>query len=163
VGRQEEVLLSDFGLAALAPISDPTLVIPTIAHVLDVKESGARPMLDLLTAFLRDEHLLLCLDNFEQLLPAAPHLTDLLARCPHLTMLVTSRAVLHLQGEHEFPVPPLAVPDLTQLPPITDCGGGRIGECSGGPGKANVGGTALGCSGGSTRKPGEAHAAAHAR
>jgi predicted ATPase/DNA-binding CsgD family transcriptional regulator len=104
-------------LVSLAPISDPALVIPTIAQELDVKESGTRPLLDLLTAFLRDKHLLLCLDNFEQLLPAASHLTDLLAGCQHLNMLVTSRAVLHVQGEHEFPVPPLAVPDLTPLPP----------------------------------------------
>jgi serine/threonine protein kinase len=70
---------------SLAPISDPTLVIPTIAQVLDVKESGARPLLDLLTAFLKDKHLLLCLDNFEQILPAAPHLTHLLESCPHLS------------------------------------------------------------------------------
>jgi predicted ATPase/DNA-binding CsgD family transcriptional regulator len=102
----------------LAPISDSALVIPSIAEVLDVKESGARPLSDLLAAFLRDKHLLLGLDNFEQLLPAAPHLMDLLTRCPHLTILVTSRAVLHVQGEHDFPVPPLALPNLTRLPPI---------------------------------------------
>jgi predicted ATPase len=114
-------VLADFPdgvcFVSLAPISAPTLVMPTIAQVLDVKESGAKSLLDLLTAFLRDRHLLLCLDNFEQLLPAAPMLSDLLTGCPHLTILVTSRAVLHIQGEHEFPVPPLAVPDLTPLPP----------------------------------------------
>jgi len=113
--------LADFfdgvSFVSLAPISDSALVIPTIAQVLDVKESGTSSLLDLLTAFLRDKHLLLCLDNFEQILPAAPHLADLLTRCPHLKLLVTSRAVLHIQGEHEFPVPPLAVPDLTQFPP----------------------------------------------
>jgi predicted ATPase len=102
---------------SLAPISDPMLVIPTIAQALDVKESGVRPLLEILTADLRDKRLLLCLDNFEQLLEASPRLSNLLARCPYLTMLVTSRAVLRVQGEHEFPVPPLAVPDLTQLPP----------------------------------------------
>src|SRR6266566_5166330 len=114
-------VLADFPdgvfFVSLAPLSDPALVLSTIAQVLDVKESGARPLLDLLIAFLRDKNLLLCLDNFEHLLPAAPQLTDLLTACPHLTMLVTSRAVLHVQGEHVFPVPPLAVPDLTQLPP----------------------------------------------
>jgi predicted ATPase/DNA-binding CsgD family transcriptional regulator len=114
-------LLDDFpdgvSFIALAPISDPDLVVPTIAQVLDLKESGAQPLLDLLKAFLRDKHLLLVLDNFEQLLPAAPQLTDLLISCPHLSILVTSRATLHVQGEHEFPVPPLAVPDLTHLPP----------------------------------------------
>jgi predicted ATPase/DNA-binding CsgD family transcriptional regulator len=101
---------------SLAPLSDPALIIPTIAQVLDVRESGARTLPDLLTADLREKYLLLCLDNFEHLLPAAPQLTDLLSACPHLTILVTSRAVLHVLGEHRFPVPPLAVPDLTQLP-----------------------------------------------
>jgi predicted ATPase/DNA-binding CsgD family transcriptional regulator len=117
-------LLTDFpdgvSFVSLAPLSDPALVLSTIAQVLDVKESGARPLLDLLSAFLRDKHFLLCLDNFEHLLPAAPQLTDLLTTCPHLTILVTSRAVLHVQGEHVFPTPPLAVPDLTQLPPTAE-------------------------------------------
>src|SRR5258708_3214324 len=101
---------------SLAPISNPDLVIPAITQALGIKESGARPLLDLLKAFLMDKHLLLVLDNFEQVLPAAPQLTDLLAFCPALKLLVTSRATLHVQGEHEFPVPPLALPDLTQLP-----------------------------------------------
>src|SRR6266849_4551721 len=112
-------LLDDFAdgvsFVPLAPISDPGLVIPTIAQALDLKASGARPLLDLLTVFLRDKHLLLLLDNFEQVVTAAPHLTDLLTSCPHLTILVTSRATLHVQGEHEYPVPPLAVPDLKHL------------------------------------------------
>src|SRR5205814_8915859 len=60
--------------------------------------------------------LLLLLDNFEQVLAAAPRLSDLLSDCPHLKILVTSRAVLHIRSEHEFPVPPLALPDLTHLP-----------------------------------------------
>jgi predicted ATPase/DNA-binding CsgD family transcriptional regulator len=101
---------------SLAPISDPDLVIPTIAQALGIKERGAQPLLDLLKAFLRDRHLLLVLDNFEQILPAAPQLTDLLTSCPHLSILVTSRATLHVQGEHECPVLPLAFPDLAQLP-----------------------------------------------
>jgi predicted ATPase/DNA-binding CsgD family transcriptional regulator len=103
---------------SLAPISDPDLVAPTIAQVCGVKESGARPLLDLLKGYLRDKHLLLVLDNFEQILPAAPHLTDLLTSCPHLTMLVTSRATLHVQGEYNYPVPPLALPDPTHFPDL---------------------------------------------
>jgi predicted ATPase len=75
-----------------------------------------RSFLDLLKASLPNKHLLLVLDNFEQILPAAPQLTDLLACCPQLKLLVTSRSTQHVQGEHEFPVPPLAVPDLKQLP-----------------------------------------------
>jgi predicted ATPase/DNA-binding CsgD family transcriptional regulator len=117
-------LLADFPdgvfFVSLAPLTDPALVLSSIAQILDVKESGASPLPDLLTAFLRDKHLLLCLDNFEHLLPAAPQLTDLLTTCPRLTMLVTSRAVLHVQGEHVFPVPPLAVPNLVQVPPTAE-------------------------------------------
>src|SRR5207302_9089509 len=62
------------------------------------------------------KHLLLLLDNFEQVLSAAPQLSELVAACPHLKILVTSRAVLHVRGEHEFSVPPLALPNLTHLP-----------------------------------------------
>ena len=113
-------LLDDFAdgvsYISLAPISDLDLVIPTITQALGIKERGARPLKDLLKAYLRDKHLLLLLDNFEQILPAVPHLTDLLTSCPHLSILVTSRATLHVQGEHEFPVSPLAFPDLAQLP-----------------------------------------------
>ncbi len=100
----------------LAPISDPDLVVATIAQALGIKEAGEQPLLDLLQAYLQDKHLLLLLDNFEQVLEAAPRLADLLTGCPQLKMLVTSRAVLHLRAEHQFPVPPLALPDLSHLP-----------------------------------------------
>jgi hypothetical protein len=113
-------LLDEFADGAyfvpLAPISDPELVVPTIAQVLGIQEAGERPLLDLLKAYLRDKHMLLLLDNFEQILLAVTGLSNLLADCPHLKVLVTSRAVLHIRGEHEFPVPPLALPDLTHLP-----------------------------------------------
>jgi predicted ATPase len=100
----------------LAPVSDPDLVVPTIAQVLGIQEAGGGPVLKMLQAYGRDRRLLLLLDNFEQVVAAAPWLSDLLASCPHLKILVTSRAVLHLQGEHEFPVPPLPLPNLTHLP-----------------------------------------------
>jgi predicted ATPase/DNA-binding CsgD family transcriptional regulator len=113
-------LLDDFAdgvcFVPLASISDADLVIPTIAQALGIKEAGERPLANLLQASVRDKHLLLLLDNFEQVLAAAPQLSELLADCPQLNILVTSRAVLHIHGEHEFPVPPLALPDLTQLP-----------------------------------------------
>jgi predicted ATPase/DNA-binding CsgD family transcriptional regulator len=111
-------LLANFAdgvyFVSLAPISDPDLVISTIALALELKESGARPLLDLLTALLRDKHLLLLLDNFEQIISAAPALADLLESCPQLTLLVTSREVLRVRGEQEYLVPPLPVPDLKQ-------------------------------------------------
>ncbi|HLX55399.1 MAG TPA: AAA family ATPase, partial [Ktedonobacteraceae bacterium] len=103
-------------LVSLAPLSDPALVIPTIAGAFGIKEAGARSLLDLLQAALQNKHLLLVLDNFEQILPAAPQLTDLLTTCPQVRLLVTSRFTLHVQGERQFPVPPLAVPDLKRLP-----------------------------------------------
>lgn len=97
----------------LAPVSDPERVIPTIAQAVGLWEAGDRPLLEQIQDVLRDRHLLLLLDNFEQVLPAAPFLVDLLAFCPFLTILVTSRAVLRLSGEYEFLVPSLPIPDLS--------------------------------------------------
>jgi len=102
---------------ALSAISDPDLLVSSIAHVVGVKESGDTPLPDLLKQHLRDRQVLLVLDNFEQLLAAAPVITELLAAAPRLKALVTSRAVLRLHGENEYPVPPLALPDLDDLPP----------------------------------------------
>src|SRR5712691_5652829 len=101
---------------SLAPISDPALVIPTIAQTFALRETGNQPPLEHLKTYLREKHVLLLLDNFEQVLEAAPLLVELLQACPHLKILVTSRAVLHVSGEHQFAVPPLALPDLKQLP-----------------------------------------------
>jgi non-specific serine/threonine protein kinase len=69
-----------------------------------------------LREFLYSKRLLLVLDNFEQITEAAPLITDLLTNAPHLKAIVTSRAVLHVYGEHEYPVPPLALPDVQRLP-----------------------------------------------
>src|SRR5256885_948984 len=99
---------------SLAPISDPDLLLPTIAQHLSIKELEGLPLLDLLQLVLQDKRLLLLLDNFEQVVAAAPQLEHLLALCPQLTILVTSRAVLHLQSEQVFPVAPLALPDLSK-------------------------------------------------
>ncbi len=103
---------------ALSTISDPSLVASAIADTLGVRDAGGRPRLDILKDYLRGKQLLLVLDNFEQVLPAAPLVADVLAGSPRLKVLVTSRAVLHLRGEHEFPVPPLALPDRGRLPPV---------------------------------------------
>src|SRR3989442_4788616 len=102
----------------LAPISDAELVVPTMVQTMGVKESPTRSMVEQLQAFLQEKQLLLLLDNFEQVMSAAPRLSDLLARCPPLKLLVTSRAVLHLSAEHEFAVPPLSLPDLKHLPDL---------------------------------------------
>ncbi len=115
-------LVDDFAdgicFVSLAPISDPELVLPTIAQALDLKEVGEKSLLDLLHAFLRDKHLLLLLDNWEQVITASSLLANLLTCSPQLKILITSRAVLHLQGEQEFLVSPLAVPDLKRLPDL---------------------------------------------
>ncbi len=111
-------LLDDFPdgvcLVLLAPISDPDLVIPTIAQTLAIKEVAVQSPLASLRSHLQHKHLLLLLDNFEQVVVAAPVLTDLLESCPFLKLLVTSREVLRLRGEHEYPVPSLTVPELQQ-------------------------------------------------
>jgi len=101
---------------SLAPIRDPDLVGPTIAQALGLLERGGQPPLARLTTSLRHQHLLLVLDNCEQVLPAAPLVAALLAACPRLAVLATSRAALRLSGEREFFVPPLAVPEPGQAP-----------------------------------------------
>src|SRR2546427_6839215 len=103
---------------SLAPIREPELVIPAIVQTLGLWEPGDRSLLEHLKAFLQEKHLLLLLDNFEHVVVVAPVLVELLLACPRLKFLVTSRAVLHIQGEHEFLVSPLAVPDLKRLPEI---------------------------------------------
>src|SRR6266567_1116039 len=99
----------------LAPISDHALVVPTIAQTLTLREVSDRPFLDLLEDYLQDKQLLLVLDNFEQVVRAAPLLSELLEVCLELKLLVTSREVLHLRAEHQFAVPPLDLPDLKHL------------------------------------------------
>ena len=92
-------------LVELAPLREPELVLPTIAQALGVADAQ-RP-LEALAEALRSRELLLVLDNAEHLREATPALVELLARAPRLTLLVTSRTVLHLSGEHVFPVAPL--------------------------------------------------------
>jgi predicted ATPase/DNA-binding CsgD family transcriptional regulator len=103
----------DFGdgvtFVPLASIGDPSLVASAIAHALGVRESGDEPLLDRLTATLPDKHLLLVLDNFEQVVEAAPLVAELLSSCPGMTVLVTSRVRLRLAGEREHAVPPLGL------------------------------------------------------
>ncbi|MDP9358412.1 MAG: helix-turn-helix domain-containing protein [Chloroflexota bacterium] len=112
-------------VVSLASILDAGLVAATLAHALGVRENGTISLRDALTIALGGAEMLLVLDNFEHVLTAAPLLTDLLAACPHLRLLVTSRALLQVAGEHVLPVAPLALPsaaasltDVAQSPAV---------------------------------------------
>ena len=98
-------------LVRLEAITDPALVTPSIVHALGLGEQGQISTLDALIDFLRDRHILLVIDNFEQVLPAAVDIARLLTECSRLSILVTSRAPLNIRGEHEFTMPPLELPD----------------------------------------------------
>jgi predicted ATPase len=91
----------------LAPLADPGLVPGAIADALGIRAEGSRPLLDVLVDRIGDRRLLLVLDNFEHVIEAAPDVGRLLAACPQLQVLVTSRTVLHLRGEHEVALAPL--------------------------------------------------------
>jgi predicted ATPase/class 3 adenylate cyclase len=95
----------------LSSLSDPALVLPSIASTLEISEEAGKSVEDTLIDHMRDRELLLLLDNFEQLLEAAPVATRLLDACRELRILVTSRVPLHLIREHDFEVAPLLVPD----------------------------------------------------
>ncbi|MFW9864111.1 MAG: DUF4062 domain-containing protein [Candidatus Thorarchaeota archaeon] len=95
----------------LAAVSDPELVDDVIASELGLKDAGTRPMAEILKLNLKDRQMLLVLDNFEQVISAAPLVADFLQSCPMLKVLVTSRMPLHLRGEKELAVPPLPVPE----------------------------------------------------
>jgi len=113
-----DVFIDGICFVPLAPISDPDLVVPAIARTFGLGETGERSLLELLQAYLRDKQLLLLLDNFEQVVAAAPVVTELLLSCLDLKMMVTSRTALRVRGEREFPVPPLALPDPKHLSDI---------------------------------------------
>jgi len=103
----------------LASVSDAGLIPSLIAQTLGIREAGGQSPLALLEHNLQDTlraPMLLLLDNFEHLMPAAPTVAELLAVGPNLKIVVTSRAALHVYGEHELPVPPLAIPDPASLP-----------------------------------------------
>lgn len=99
----------------LASVSDPSLVMPTIAVFLGIKQIGKGPLFGQVKLSLRYRRILLILDNFEQVVEVAPQVEELLAACPALTIIVTSRAILHLQSEQVYSVFPLAQPPSGQL------------------------------------------------
>jgi predicted ATPase len=105
----------------LSSLSDPGLVASAIVQTLGIREGGGQSPLEILKENLQNTlraPMLLLLDNFEHLVQAAPIVAELLAIGPHLKIMVTSRAPLHLYGEREFPVPPLAMPDLLSTPAL---------------------------------------------
>ncbi len=106
----------------LSPVRDAALVLPTIAAVLGVRETGTRPLAEILAGVLRDRHLLLVLDNLEHVVDAAPDIATLMATCPSLTVLATSRVVLRLAAEQVVPVAPLRLPDTSVPPSLNQLG-----------------------------------------
>src|SRR5688572_2829434 len=102
----------------LADITEPNQVVSRIAQELEVRAAGARPLLQNLKDFLKDKNILLVLDNFEQLIPAAPVVAELLAASPSLKVLATSRILLNLRSEHELPILPLDTPNFVNAPSV---------------------------------------------
>lgn len=102
----------------LQTLDDPRFVGPAIAQTLGLTELAGQPLVERLKHRLRDQHVLLVIYNFEQVVTAAPLVAALLAVAPRLKVLVTSRAILHLAAEHEYVLPPLALPDLTRSPDL---------------------------------------------
>lgn len=98
----------------LAPLNDPKLVLPTVATTLNIPLPRNQPTLTTLVGALADKRVLLVLDNVEHVVPAATEAAALVHACPHLVILATSRVPLHVQGEQEYPVSPLDVPDPEQ-------------------------------------------------
>jgi predicted ATPase len=114
-GRSGEAFADGFAFVSLAPLRDATLFPSVLAQTLGIKEVAGEAPQQTLERHLRDRRMLLVLDNFEHLLAAAPVVSALMGACPQLTVLVTSRAPLRLGGEHQFPVPPLPLPETEDL------------------------------------------------
>ncbi len=105
---------------SLEAINDPDLVASSIAQSLDVAENPTRPVTDSIRSFLKDKQILLVLDNFEHVTVASSILSELLQSCHNIKLLVTSRVPLHLSLEQEYPLEPLSLPDLHNLPAVND-------------------------------------------
>jgi predicted ATPase len=114
---------------ALAAVTDPDLVSAKIAQTLELRETPGRSLEGSLKDFLRSRQLLLVLDNFEQVIAAAPLVAELVGSAAELRVVVTSRAVLRLYGERELPVPPLALPEpraAVTAADLADCESARL-------------------------------------
>jgi predicted ATPase/class 3 adenylate cyclase len=102
----------------LAPIEDPELVPQAIARVFSLSEGPGKPIREALKDYLREKELLLVLDNFEQVMPAAPLVKELLTAALRVKLLISSRALLRITGEREYPVPLMRIPDPHELPQL---------------------------------------------
>jgi predicted ATPase len=116
--------LDDFAdgvfFVSLASVNEAGQVLSAIAQALGVRERPGQALEESLTDLLRDKQMLLLLDNFEQVLEAAPLVWSLMASASGLRVLVTSRAVLRLAAEQEYAVPPMTLPDPERLPPVDE-------------------------------------------
>lgn len=104
----------------LVSVTDLGGVIPAITQTLQLRNSGRVTTEERLYHFLKFKKILLILDNFEQVVEAAPITAELLAACPLLKLLVTSRVPLRVRAERQYPVTPLSIPDLNRLPPLEE-------------------------------------------
>ncbi len=102
-----------------AQVANPHLVASTIAQALGVRDQAAGSLVNVLEDYLQEKQMLLLLDNLEQVVSEAPLIAELLTAAPHLKVLATSRIVLRLRGEREFPVLPLPLPNPRHLPPLS--------------------------------------------
>lgn len=100
----------------LADLSQPEQVVTAVAETIGMSLDGNHSIATALLSYLQERQLLLILDNFEYLLDAASFISDWLTAAPGVRILVTSQVLLHLYGEHEFPLAPLPLPDLAHLP-----------------------------------------------
>ena len=119
LARDAGVFTAGVGFIDLSPLRDPDLVLPTIARALGFSAAGEGQSPAKLGNAIGHRHLLLVLDNVEQVVRVAPRLAHLLAAAPRLTVLATSRIVLRISGEQDVPVPPLSLPDANVDPPLT--------------------------------------------
>jgi predicted ATPase len=115
-----ELFPDGVAFVALAPLGDPTLVVPTIERALGLREVEGQTSLEALRNYLGGKRLLLVLDNLEHLLDASSEVAELIESCPALIVLVTSRAPLRIRGEQEWPVPPLELPVSTRSPTVEE-------------------------------------------
>jgi predicted ATPase/class 3 adenylate cyclase len=104
----------------LAPVTDPDLVPSTVLQAMGIHEADRRPPQDQLIDHLKEREVLLILDNFEQILLAAPYVGEVLKASPSTKAVATSRAALRVYGEQEYPIPPLPVPENGAQVPLDE-------------------------------------------